>query len=79
MRIASQSEMSFDDAFEAADIEAGGSEYSIEDIHLVLAYDWRLAPGTDTRPHSFGIFLSVNTKARLLYRHRNSPINLTKL
>lgn len=46
--------------------------------HLLLTYDWQLAPGTDTRPYTFGVFLAANMTTRLLFRRREMAPDLRK-
>ena len=40
--------------------------------HLLLKYDWNLAPGTSTTPVMFGIASVASPTAKLLIRRRNT-------
>lgn len=47
--------------------------------HLLLAYDWQLAPGTDTEPSAMGPLLIANQKTRILFRRREDSFDMMTL
>lgn len=55
------------------------NEIKLALCHLLLKYDWRLAPGTTTAPVASGQFLAVNPKSQLQFRRRKEEINLESL
>lgn len=44
--------------------------------HLLLKYDWKLAPGSETSPVAEWLYWSGNPRAKLMYRRRNEEIEL---
>lgn len=52
------------------------NEIKIVLCHLLLKYDWKLAPGTDTRPFVMGLFRNVNPNVRLMVRRRKEELDL---
>ncbi|KAL6161530.1 hypothetical protein ACJQWK_08455 [Exserohilum turcicum] len=55
------------------------NEIKLALCHLLLKYDWKLAPGTSTQPFVSGQFMTVDPKAQLQYRRRREEINLEAL
>lgn len=55
------------------------NELKIALCHLLLKYDWKLAPGTTVKPITRAVILSVNPEAKLLYRRRKEEIDLESL
>lgn len=55
------------------------NEIKLALCHLLLKYDWQLAPGTTTEPVRYGIDMSVNPEAKLLYKRRKEEIDLDAL
>ncbi|PVH92420.1 cytochrome P450 monooxygenase-like protein [Periconia macrospinosa] len=55
------------------------NEIKLALCHLLLKYDWRLAPGTTTEPLISGQFMTVNPKSKLQYRRRKEEIDLESL
>ncbi|KAK2036588.1 cytochrome P450 [Colletotrichum somersetense] len=49
------------------------NEIKIVLCHLLLQYDWKLAPGTDTTPVIHGFSLHTNPATQLLFRRRKHP------
>lgn len=49
------------------------NEIKIILCHLLLQYDWKLAPGTDTTPIAHGFSLHTNPATQLLFRRRANP------
>lgn len=47
--------------------------------HMLLKYDWELAPGTSLEPMWFGTDPYVDPRAKLLCRRRKEEIDLDKL
>ncbi|PHH88553.1 hypothetical protein CDD83_7371 [Cordyceps sp. RAO-2017] len=45
--------------------------------HLLLKYDWRLAPGADPAPLLFGSARIVNPSLKLIYRRRKEELDLS--
>ncbi|KAG5979292.1 hypothetical protein E4U55_005332 [Claviceps digitariae] len=44
--------------------------------HLLLKYDWRIAPGSETESLAIGLTKRINPKLRLLFRRRNEEFEL---
>jgi cytochrome P450 len=44
--------------------------------HLLLKYDWKVAPGSDARSLAIGLTKRVDPKLRLLCRRRQEAFNL---
>lgn len=55
------------------------NEIKIALCHLLLKYDWKLAPGSTTQPIVTGSTMSINPGARVLFRRRKEEINLESL
>ncbi|KAH8691730.1 cytochrome P450 monooxygenase, partial [Phaeosphaeriaceae sp. PMI808] len=55
------------------------NEIKLALCHLLLKYDWRLAPGTSTEPLTSGHLLMINPKAQVQYRRRREEIDLENL
>lgn len=55
------------------------NEIKLALCHLLLKYDWKLAPGTTTEPIVSGQFLTINPNAQLVYRRRKEDIDLEAL
>ncbi|KAI6353554.1 hypothetical protein MCOR25_008936 [Pyricularia grisea] len=49
------------------------NEIKIIISHLLLQYDWKLAPGTDTMPVAHGFALHSNAATQVLFRRRPNP------
>ncbi|PVI06500.1 cytochrome P450 monooxygenase-like protein [Periconia macrospinosa] len=55
------------------------NEMKVALCHLLLKYDWELAPGTTTELFTFGTANVVNPKSMLRYRKRDVEIDLESL
>lgn len=55
------------------------NEVKIALCHLLLKYDWELAPGTTAKPIIFGQFMVIDPKAALRCRRRKEEIDLESL
>ncbi|PSN67367.1 cytochrome P450 monooxygenase-like protein [Corynespora cassiicola Philippines] len=55
------------------------NETKIALCHLLLKYDWKLAPGTNVEPLVFGLQFNINPENKLLYRRRKEEIDLESL
>lgn len=47
--------------------------------HLLLSFEWKLAPGTKTEPSAMGPLLIANQKTRILFRRRDDAFDMTEL
>ncbi|KAF2167166.1 hypothetical protein M409DRAFT_66208 [Zasmidium cellare ATCC 36951] len=47
--------------------------------HLLLSFDWKLAPGTNTEPSAMGPLLIANQKTRILSKRREDAFEMMKL
>lgn len=55
------------------------NEVKVALCHLLLKYDWKLAPGTTVKPIARAVMLSVNPEAKLLFRRRKEELDLESL
>lgn len=55
------------------------NEIKLALCHLLLKYDWKLAPGTSVKPICRGLMLAVNPESKLLLRRRKEEIDLESL
>lgn len=55
------------------------NEVKIALCHLILKYDWELAPGTSVQPITNGVLMSVNPENRLRVRRRKEEVDLESL
>ena len=49
------------------------NEIKVVMCHLLLQYDWKLAPGTDTTPRALGMALNLDPSTQMLFRRRENP------
>ncbi|KAF7595481.1 hypothetical protein BBP40_005817 [Aspergillus hancockii] len=55
------------------------NEVKVALCHLILKYDWKLAPGSTVNPVILGTSRSVDPMTRVVFRRRKEEINLTSL
>ncbi|KAH8589065.1 cytochrome P450 monooxygenase-like protein [Bisporella sp. PMI_857] len=55
------------------------NEVKVALCHLLLKYDWKLAPGSTVNPVIMGAEKSVNPETKVLYRRRREEINFDSL
>ena len=55
------------------------NEVKLALCHLLLKYDWKLAPDSETKPVYLGTQPRTNPKATLLYKRRKEEIDLDSL
>ncbi|KAL2815752.1 cytochrome P450 [Aspergillus granulosus] len=55
------------------------NEIKLALCHLLLKYDWKLAPGSTVNPIVFATAQSINPATRVLYRRRKEEIDLKDL
>jgi cytochrome P450 monooxygenase-2 len=55
------------------------NEIKLALCHLLLKYDWKLAPGTSVKPMCRGLMMSVNPESKLLFRRRKEELDLESL
>lgn len=49
------------------------NEIKIVLCHILLQYDWKLAPGTDKAPRPLGFSLNIDASTQMLFRRRANP------
>ncbi|KAL0943100.1 Dihydromonacolin L monooxygenase LovA 1 [Colletotrichum truncatum] len=55
------------------------NEVKLALCHLLLKYDWKLVPGTPTKPVVNGVSMSISNKLQVMVRRRKEEINLESL
>lgn len=54
-------------------------EIKIALCHLVLSYDWKLAPNSDVAPRVLGLATVANPDLKLVFRRQNIELDLASL
>ncbi|KAI9155748.1 Dihydromonacolin L monooxygenase LovA 1 [Paramyrothecium foliicola] len=55
------------------------NEIKIALCHLLIKYDWKMAPGHTSKPIVFGANLSIDPAVKVMYRRREEEIDLDSL
>ena len=55
------------------------NEIKIALCHLILKYDWKLVPGSTTKPLVKGSVIALESDARLMFRRRKEELDIETL